>query len=108
MDNEGFILTPSKCGVSDMGSTKFADRRYAPNTGLEPHFHITHAEFEVSPDGTITIMVYEERRDELVLRFSCTVMAQNLIRMARAASTIAAEAHNVVEWVKMARDTDGH
>jgi hypothetical protein len=89
-----------------MGSQNPKARVYAPQSGLEPHFHITHAEYEASSDGTITVCAYEERRGELILRYTCTITAPNLIRSSRAASTMAAEAHNLFEFAKM-RIEDG-
>jgi hypothetical protein len=89
-----------------MGSQNPKARVYAPQSGLEPHFHITRHEYEVSPDGTVTICAYEERRGELILRYTSTMTAPNLIRSSRAGSTMAAEAHNLFEFAKM-RFEDG-
>jgi hypothetical protein len=80
-----------------MGSQRPRPRVYAPQSGLEPHFHITSVEYEAS----ITVCAYEERKGELILRYTCTITATNLIRTARAASVMAAEAHNMSEWHKM-------
>jgi hypothetical protein len=84
-----------------MGSQRPKPRVYAPESGLEPHFHITHVEHEVSTDGTVTICCYEERRRELVLRYTVTMTATNLILAARSGATIGADAYNVSEFQKV-------
>jgi hypothetical protein len=93
-----------------MGSQRPKPKVYAPQNGLEPHFHITATEYEISSDGTVTISAYEERKGELILRYTATITATNLIRAARSASTMAADAHNASEWHKMATEgpTNGH
>jgi hypothetical protein len=90
-----------------MGSQRPKPRVYAPQSGLEPHFHITNVEYEASSDGTITVSAYEERKGELILRYTCTITATNLIRSARAASVMAADAHNISEWAKFHSEGSG-
>jgi hypothetical protein len=70
-------------------------KRIAPESGLEPHFHVTDATYEVAPDGTILVSCYEEIHGELRLLYFMTVTASTLAVMARKAQQIAGEAHNL-------------
>jgi hypothetical protein len=93
-----------------MGSQRQTPNVYAPQSGLEPHFHITHAEYETREDGTICVSAFEERRGELILRYTCTITAPNLIRVSRVASSMAAEAHQVAAnwYIRGGTEPDGH
>ena len=70
-------------------------RRIAPETGLEPHFHINDAIFEVTSDGSILVTAYEEMHGVLKPAFHVTVMPANLLTMAQKAFKAVADAHNV-------------
>ena len=89
------------------GSRERQKTPIAPETGLEPHFHVTHVMHEVASDGTVMIYCYEERRGELRLQYTATMMPSNLISAARAASIIAADAHNMREFLKVFGETNG-
>jgi hypothetical protein len=82
-------------------------RLIAPETGLEPHVHVTDADFEVQADGTILITAYEERRGVLIPRVLHTVMPANLIRMAAKAARVGAEAHNMSLFRGYLEDENG-
>jgi hypothetical protein len=90
-----------------MGSQRPKPRVYAPQSGLEPHFHVTDTEYEISSDGTVTICHYEKRRGELVLRLTMTMTATNLILACRGGSTIGADAYNIGEFQKMLIEDGG-
>jgi hypothetical protein len=91
-----------------MGSTTPPNPKpIAPESGLEPAFHVTDVHFEISSDGSVLISLYEERRGELRLQATLHMMPLNVLKAARTASTIAAEAHNVGEWAMAAKDFRG-
>jgi hypothetical protein len=90
-----------------MAGAKPRNQIIGPETGAEPHYHITDIVTELEEDGTITIRVYQLQRDELRLQFSVTVMAANLIRMGRAAMAAGAEGVNSDVWRLMAQERTG-
>jgi hypothetical protein len=82
-------------------------RRIAPETGLEPHFHITDCTYEVTSDGTILIADYEEVHGELRLVCYRTVMPTNLSIMASAALKTSADAYNSSIFRDFTKSGDG-
>lgn len=84
------------------------ERRIIPESGLEPHFHITDVTYEILADGNLHISAYEERRGELRLQFSVTMMPANLLRAARAATAVAADAHNVAMFRDLLGNGEPH
>jgi hypothetical protein len=82
-------------------------KKIAPESGLEPHFHVTNATYEVAPDGTILVSCYEEIRGELRLLYFMTVTPATLSVMSRSAMQIAGDAHNATMFRGFTEMEDG-
>lgn len=92
-----------------MGSRNAAARMpIAPETGAEPHFHVTDAVYEIQVDGTIRVSIYEEVHGELVLRCTATVMPGNLERMSRKSGYAAAEARSQLTFLTILDGGNAH
>lgn len=77
------------------GSGPAKPKRIAPETGLEPHFHIVDGTFEVSSDGTVLFTGYEAIRGELRVTFYVTMTPQVVLALSRSGMQTGADAHNV-------------